>query len=232
MMLVGSGTYAFYSDNLQTQSNQIEAGVIDMILTNTEENPSAQWVIEKGTPGDTHFNGGTYTYDSGHVRIHNCGNVKGDHVELSFNTIGYEDDDGDLDNGFIPVGEEPQPSPDTVYGPGDMSRSLRINELRYEVYPSGEEIDIVRNGFLVPASSSYFAYSDNGNGYVDLDDLSVGLDNLPVPDLCDGGAVDNNHYSMFTMEIALIDTGENQNEFQGDAIDLTVVATINQHSSQ
>ena len=229
-VLVGAGTFAYYADTEMSGDNTFTSGTMDLYLTNTILSPDAQWIIANGAPGES-------LSSHGDIKIFNLGSIEADHVEIDFSLTGYEDDNGNLDDG-VTVGPEPEPESDPVYGVGAMAKSLRVISMTSSV--------VDYNPLTQTASSTTTTLVDvdsviidsritdvNGNGWVDLDDLAqTTLDGLQAPEAINLDAPDYLNYCQLDMRVYLMDTGVPQNEFQGDIIDMTITVTLNQDESQ
>jgi len=229
-VLMGAGTFAYYTDTEVSGDNTLASGTMDLYLTDTILSPNAQWIIANGAPGESFSS-------HGDIKIFNLGSIEADHVVVDFSLTGYEDDNGNINDG-VTTGPDPEPESDPVYGVGEMARSLRVISLKYDVvdYNPLTQTTSYTTTTLVDVDSVIIdpRITDvNGNGWVDLDDLSqTTLDDLPAPEAINLDAPDYLNYCQLDMTVYLMDTGDPQNEFQGDVIDMTITVTLNQDPSQ
>ena len=227
LVLVGTGTYAYLTDTETSSDNTLTAGTFDLLLTDGNPSPNAQWTISQGAPGADPLGA------EGDIRIHNLGSIEAHHIEITFYLDKYEDDNGDCDGGCTPG---PESDTDQT-GVGSMASALKVYDMKYREVISGSTVQTIN---LVSINSGYYynpAYltDTNGNGYIDLADLENpinDLDNLPKPTALNAGTPNYTDYTQFSMSISLEDTGLPQNDFQGDIIDMTVEVTLNQDSTQ
>lgn len=87
----GYGTWAVYQDTETSEGNYVQAGTLDIYLTDHPD-PNSQWIWLYMFPGDTDYHPGI----DGQVAIYNNGTLMGDHIEISFEFKCYEDNDGDI----------------------------------------------------------------------------------------------------------------------------------------
>lgn len=224
-VLVGAGTFAYYTDTEMSGDNTFTSGTMDLVLTDGQPNPNAQWTISNGAPG------ADVVGADGDIRIHSLGTINADNVEIAFSFDKYEDDNGDGDDGYV-FG----PEPDLVDGVGKMASALKVYDMKYRVVVGGSTIETIN---LVHVNSGYYfnpAYltDTNLNGYIDLEDLEDPVNtlvDLPPSIAIDAAGPNYTDYTQLSMAINLIDTGVSQNEFQGDIIDMTITVTLNQDES-
>lgn len=91
VMFVAYGTFAVFQDVETSEGNYIQAGTLDIHLTDHPD-PNYQWLWLYMFPGDTDYQPGK----DGQIAIYNDGTLQGDHIEIAFNFTCYEDDDGDI----------------------------------------------------------------------------------------------------------------------------------------
>lgn len=91
VMFVAYGTFAVFQDVETSEGNYIQAGTLDIHLTDHPD-PNYQWLWLYMFPGDTDYRPGK----DGQIAIYNDGTLQGDHIEIAFNFTCYEDDDGDI----------------------------------------------------------------------------------------------------------------------------------------
>jgi spore coat-associated protein N len=145
---------------------------------------------------------GASTVGTYFVNLQNAGTVDNGHVEMAFT---HQIDEG------VPVESETNINNTAA----QMARFLEIVRMDYDT------ID-----FTDP-------YTDeNGNGYFDLEDLTLGhylgagglLDNLPAPPANNTGTT--------SLSMKLKFNAGAGNDFQGDTLNTTVTFTLNQDTSQ
>ena len=154
-VLVGAGTFAYYTDSETSVDNTFTSGTMDLYMTNHDEDISAEWTYFNMAPG--------MDYDTGELNLWNDGTIEADHVEMTFTTICTE------------MGTEES---DTLDGAEGMDEYLQV---LYMIYENGDDIEFVSNAFGYTWNTAYIDDA-NGNGYIDLDDLNgVTFDDLPAP---------------------------------------------------
>ncbi len=215
-VLVGAGTFAYYADTEVSSGNTFTAGTMDLKIN--DEDPDAwddgaiaTWVLSDMKPGDS---------KTGSVIITKEGSLDADHLEI---TCDYSVDD-----------ELPQSEADTDWftdlHPDLFAKNMTIVSALYDngdVYDliTGIQWDFVGSGgfegYIV--QHDYWKITDgDGDGRVTIYDLKyTGPDDLPAP---------NNHDYTFRMNVKFDESAGN--DFQGDTLNLDVIFTLNQHSSQ
>lgn len=207
-VLVGAGTFAYYTDTETSSDNTFTAGEMDLVLLDMDENKldrdgdsvSTSWSMDNMIPGDSIV--------VSHVTLMNIGNVSAHHIELSFsNTI-------DESSNVV----ESDTNPDSV--PADLAKFIEITMMSYD------------GSIFVPDTNNPLLYDSNGNGWYDLNDLTLS----PNTDV--GGAFDNlkppvaNGEGTEYLTMGLYFRPEATNDIQGDILTTTVTFTLNQDESQ
>jgi predicted ribosomally synthesized peptide with SipW-like signal peptide len=203
--IAGAGIYAYFSDTKTSTGNTFTAGTLDLKVGDWDEDfkdgVTATWTMSDMVPGVTTV--GPYS-----VNLKNVGTVAANHVEISFSHS--------IDETTNPVESDTNPNS----SPRDMARWIEITAMTYN-----------GNDFKAIFNSNPSKYDSNGNGFFDLEDVTMPpwtdeggpLDNLPPP-LNSGGS------RTFTM--ALKFNAGATNDIQGDILTTTITFTLNQHSSQ
>lgn len=212
VMLVGSGTFAYFTDIEQSSSNTFTAGTLDIYLTDNGH-VDGQWFIINGYPNSLP--------NTGELTVHNNGSIIGDHLEFSFQLRCYEDNDGNLTDGTVAG-----PGADTnKTGIGTWAKEILVTYMVYEGN-QGERNIVYSTGY--PPS-----YSFDGSIIQDVDhddvitlyDLSqqiLRFEDIPLP----------NKPTSLKITFQIIDTNAPQNYWQGDVCKMTVYVALAQDSSQ
>lgn len=224
VMFVAYGTFAVFQDTEVSEGNYLEAGTLDLVLTDTIESPDAQWILLNAYPGSN-------VREEGDIRIYNNGSVEADHIEVTFKLKCYEDNNGDLTDGRV-AGPE---SDTNLTGIGDWPKEILVLSMTYSESPSNSNptLDLVYidlNGYHY--DSNYLTDVD-GDGYITLYDLSKQvIDDLYAPPALNGDAPDGNQYTTLQMKLQVREMGYPQNEWQGDVCELVVQVALAQDASQ
>ncbi|MDD3248359.1 MAG: TasA family protein [Methanosarcina sp.] len=195
ILLAVSGTLAQFKSATTSQGNTLEAGKLILYMHDTDEDISTEWHMENMAPGVSEYIGGN-------LQLYNNGNIPADNVEILFNTQCTEKDETVSD--------------------GVIRKYIKI---KYMVYtsPGNSQIKLV-DGNGNPTSALKAAipdFEDNGNGYVDLEDLDgKTIKGLPAP------PVGGKKYCVFGMNTYFDESATN--ECQGDKCDLTLTFTMKQ----
>jgi spore coat-associated protein N len=233
---IGYGTWAVYQDTETSSGNYVQAGTLDLVLTDTEPNPDFQWMLLNAYPGSN-------VQEEGDIRIYNNGSIEGDHIEIAFELKCFEDDNGDIfvdkannDFRYDPSKHIAGPESDTNQtGIGDWLKDIIVLSMSYSETPSNSNptLDLVYvdlNGYHY---DSTYLVDEDGDGYITLYDLSKQvIDGLYVPPALSGNAPDGNHYTTFQMKLQVRDTGEPQNDWQGDVCEMIVHVALAQDPNQ
>jgi len=218
--LVGAGTYAWFQDTETSTGNTFTAGTLDLKIRDFTGLESGQWkdgVTATWGPLTNMIPGVSEAY--GIVQLQHLGTVAADHLEI---TCSYTvDDDPDV---------ESDTDKETYLYPERFARYVEITYLQYK----NDTWQIIYNGTswstigTPPYPSGYQADdwevsdSDGVLGISVADLAADPLDNLPPP----YGSLE----TQFEMRVKFrSDAG---NDLQGDEFNLTMIFTLNQHSSQ
>jgi spore coat-associated protein N len=197
------GVFAYFTDVETSTGNVFTAGTLDLKISDYDESPprdgvSTTWSMTNMIPGVS-------LSGPRHITLINTGSIPGNHVEISFS---HE------------INDEPDVESDTNKSSttGEMARWLQIITMTYD--------DVEFLGTW--ATSGHKLVDVNGNGFVDLEDVTMpenatALDNLPPPPT-PGGETD------FTMKLFF--NGGATNDIQGDTLITTVTFTLNQSATQ
>ena len=203
-LVAGTGALAWFSDIETSTGNTLIAGTFDLKASDWDEG-FGDGVSATWTMSN--MQPGATTVGPFSVNLQNSGTVAGNHVEISFSHS--------IDELANPVESDTNPAST----PGEMARWIEITSMTY-------------NGINFLAPPAPIITDANGNGFIDLDDLTWPanaaeggpLDNL-VPPLPDSGGTRS-----FTMTLKF-NSGAT-NDIQGDTLTTTVTFTLNQDSSQ
>ncbi len=217
--LLASGTYAYFSDVEKTNAT-IQAGVLDIVLTDGVANSNSAWETYNWLPGAPG--------EFGELRVWNVGNVKGSSLDFNFSINELEDNDGNVTNGLVP-GPESDTAPTTAAG---MSKYLYVQYLSLTWFINDVQVlqqNLVYNGNVTATGASYGLSDLNGNGYFDLNDLkNCGLHNVAPPALDPNGAYYNPPDSYLQMNMNVEFHTSAGNDYQGDITIMNVTVTLNQ----
>lgn len=210
---VGAGTWAAFSDTESSSGNSVQAGTLDLTLSDSN---SLQWSIIADSPGEP-------PTDTQDIVFHNVGSLNADHLELDFSNTTKEDDDGDPSNGY-----SRGPESDPTDGASGMAQYVRVETLTYE-RPDGTKLTLVSNSQPYSNSGRPDITNTNDTGFIDLDDLTApenedALDNFTPPP--------PNDSDQSILNIHLVLDKSTPNDYQGDAVLTEVTASLQQDSSQ
>lgn len=224
----GAGTWSYLQDTESSTDNKVQAGTLDLGVTN---GGSLQWTITGKEPG------GIDATDSQDVHFYNSGTTAADHLEIGFSHTPREDDDGKSGNGYT-AGPESDPTD----GAAGMAQYVKVTNFTYDNTSGNTELVFVNNDGTATSDpdpdsgSSHPALTDtNGNGFIDLEDLAHSdnqnaLDNItPVPPT---GGSDSDSSTQTTLHITLELDSSLPNDYQGDVLNTTVTFGLLQNSSQ
>lgn len=232
----GAGTFAALNDTESSEDNTVQAGTLDLNLANG--GAEYWWDVGPGEPGGTASgsNGG-FT-----AQLHNFGSVEGDHLEIDFENIPIEDDNGEVtfnDDGTV-SGANPGPDSDSDTSPSTgaegMAKWVEVRNVKYKYINSdGNEvvIDLVGSDRKAIAGSGLSDTNDANNDIIDLADLAANgaaFDNLPVPP--SGGAyttTPDGDEAVFNIDVGIRDGMPNK--YQGDVLRTKVTFGLYQDST-
>lgn len=197
----GVGTIAHFRDEESSTGNSVQAGTFDLILADSDEGFGENGNSVSGELTLSNAKPGD-TF-SGDIGLQNAGSVEADHIELDFS---YDEIESSGPNG----NNEADTQPGSAIG---MAKQFEVTTLFYD-----------SQNILSTLSDA------NGNGRIDLDDLSSSantgaLDNLAPPPSANGGM------ESFLAEFRFADDPAN-NDYQGDKLTLTITFALHQNSSQ
>lgn len=200
----GAGTWAYFRDTEESTGNTIDAGTLDLTLSDRNEGfgdgVSETWTISDARPGGEEEVTG--------LTLANEGSLSADHLEIEFSLDERESDGSGGTN-------DADTMPSSAEG---MAEQFVLTRFEYEW--GTVTLDDLSDA--------------NENGIVDLGDLANGndavLDDLPAP--AEGTVPMSMGFrwaddSEFDNSVS----GAN-NDYQGDELDLTVTFTLHQDSSQ
>ena len=235
VLAVGYGTWAYFSDIEVSAGNHIEAGTLDIYLTDHTEDADNQWMVFNAYPGTDEDNfGHSHWMGSGQIKIYNNGSIQGDHLEISFEFKCYEDNDGDVFVSPVPpynftydpskhiVGPE---SDTNKTGIGYWLKQINITKLNY-----GIQTD---NGFPTRSLSVYSLIDGlcnaDGDPTCTMNDLALSVIKLP-PEYTP--LINSEEYGLLQMDFEFLDTGTPQNDWQGDVCELIIHVALAQSPDQ
>lgn len=210
-VLVGAGTFAYYTDTEISSDNTFTADEMDLVTKDTIGDPwtngvTATWTIDNMVPGD-------HTY--GYVQLEKVDDsFDADHMEIKCD--------------YFVTEEEPRISsdtdPNTDTNPDSMAKQLVI---LIATYDNGGNVDLLTGIKTygtdeLPVNNDWKIADQDVDGKITLYDFkNSNLDNLQAP---------NGHMTTFKMDVKFDENAGN--DFQGDTLDMTVTFTLNQDVSQ
>lgn len=233
-------TYAYFADVEEAKNNYFEAGSLDIGLTNSFPRHVILDIYDwkPGEPGE-----------DGKLKIWNWGENRGDHLEINFSFEYYEDDNGNITDGFLAGPEsysEKSQSPivGVPYATGHlganrMGKFIKIHHLHFKWYIDDDlpptRVDKIIDNYqptAVGLAAPYNLVDANGNGYMDLEDLAMtGFDNVPPPEIDnDGWQNGTDSYLELAMYIDF-DTSAG-NKYQGDITFVDITVKLEQVASE
>ncbi len=217
VMFVAYTTFAVFQDTEVSGGNRIQLGTLDLVLTDGIPSADGQWNIWGGYPGNPGL-----TQGDGEIHIYNTGDVSAKSVKIWFTFDCYEDDNGNPSDGYKPGPE----SDSNQTGVGNWLKEIKVTEIRYSENNGRPNIGIVYdNGDSW--DTSYISDLDN-DGMITLYDLSQQeITGLYAPQT-NGDPSANTGYTAFEMSFKIIDTGSEQNYWQGDVCIITVHVKLEQ----
>lgn len=186
----------------QTESGDLSSdsnGPLDLEI----ETVDLGYTIQNAEPGSS----GT---DGFAVELSSVGSQNADHLEIDVVNTTHEDDDGDASTGL-----DTGPESDPVDGASGLARYVEVEQLEYRA-TSGTVT--VSRADLVDA---------NGNGFVDLQDLTISPNPSVLDDLDPPSARQS---TRFELRVSLHESLPN--DYQGDVLETDVVFTLQQAASQ
>lgn len=226
---MGYGTWAVYQDTETSTGNYVQAGTLDIYLTDHTTDANQQWLVlnaypntKEDAPGQSMWMG------SGQIKIHNNGSIQGDHLELSFEFKCYEDNDGDVfvsltypyDFTYVPSKHIIGPESDTNQsGIGDWLKEIHILKLNYGLSTSR----LPNYNFLDGLCNA------DGDPTCTMNDLALSVIELP-PEYTP--LVDSNEYGLIQMDFEMAETGVPQNDWQGDVCEMIIHVALAQAPGQ
>lgn len=201
----GAGTWAYFQDTETSSGNTIEAGTLDLKISDSDEGfgdgVSGTWTLSNAKPGDNVISD---------VTLQNSGSLEADHVEFDISVTENESNGPSGSN-------EADTKPSTASG---MAEQFEVTVLTYDGTNVLSNLsDANGNGIIDIGDIA------SGNDSV--------LDNLNPPPAANGGTESLDivfrwaHDSEFDSSVS----GSN-NDYQGDELNLTVTMALHQNSSQ
>jgi spore coat-associated protein N len=202
----GAGTMAYFQDTESSTGNTIDAGTLDLKLSDgdefTEDGVSGTWTISNAKPGDS---------VTSEVVLTNAGSLEADHVEFG---VSVDETEADGPNG----NNEPDTRPSSAEG---MAEQFEVTTMEYN------ETDILGNRLSDANENGIIDVGDLASGN------DAELDGLTPPPSANGGMKSLRlnlrwaHDDEFDNSVSGIN-----NDYQGDELDITVTMALYQDSSQ
>ncbi|OLZ41838.1 hypothetical protein A6E15_12970 [Natrinema saccharevitans] len=201
----GAGTWAYFSDTEESTGNTIEAGTLDLKVSDDGDGfgdgVSGSWTISNAKPGDSVMT---------NVSLQNAGSLEADHVEIGFSVDETESDGSTGTN-----------AADTMPSSADgMTEQFKVTVFTYNGTNVLEDLLDANGNGLVDVDDLV-----TGN--------DAPLDDLNPPPSANGGTETMTmqfrwaHDDEFDNSVS----GTN-NDYQGDEFDLTVTYALHQDTSQ
>jgi len=206
--LTGAGALAYFQDTETSTGNTYTAGELDLKVNDAnpdvwDDGCSGTWVLTDIVPGAGADHVDTVTAN---VYLKNVGSTTPDHLEIQASIY--------LDEGVGVVESDADPYSTAT----EMAKKIEIVSMTY-------------NSSLLLA---YWLNDADGDGVLTLNDMTYdpddpvdpnGLDDLSIP-------LDGSFGSAFTMSLRWIQDDLDDNDFQGDTLELEVHFTLNQDAGQ
>lgn len=222
VVLASAGTFAYFSDSESSAGNSFTAGTMDLKIRDQDESfgdgVTATWTATDMKPGDE------FNFSTQFVQLAKVGTVDPDHLEI---TCDYS-----VDETSNPV--ESDTDPNTNLNPDSMAKEMVITRAVYrndswcidlltgEEYDSYDILNYKCTGNVLASSTDWQIEDQDGDTKITFYDLKHDeLDNLPPA---------SSSPNTFEMGVKFDETAGN--DFQGDTFNLTLIFTLNQHSSQ
>lgn len=216
-VLVGAGTFAYYTDTETSSGNTLVAGTMDLKIKDggldwTDGISTAEWTLSNMKPGDPPVYGS--------IDFINTGSISANHLEITCN--------------YTVIEEVPQTvsdtDPNTDGNPDSMAKHMIITSM---IYADGTwEYNLLTgnktdNGNIIETNDDWKVNDVGGDEKITLYDLKhdlsgIGIDNLEPP----------TSIVTPTLDMRIKFDEDAGNDFQGDTFNLTMIFTLNQDSSQ
>lgn len=237
----GAGTFAYFRDTETSTGNTVQAGTMSLDI---HDGASLQWSILEATPDGVESEGQD-------IIMEHTGSVTADHLELDFQNIELEDDDGqprkENGNWSLSPGPESDPSKTTegtagAEDPGavGLAKYVQVVDMTYDSDTSVDSGDqplvLVNNGDVGEDADGLDIINDKVDA-VTLYDIAhssneSAFNGLTAPEPGSTAADDTDGASDTRLQTSLKLHPDTPNKFQGDAVLTTVSATLQQDSSQ
>lgn len=224
----GAGTYALFSDVESSSGNTVQAGTLDLTVSNAGD---FSFQISDGAPGAGTANNQVTALTP---TLSNEGTTPADHVEIDVAVTGTtEDADGDPSSGDI------GPESDPTNGASNMGQWVEVDQFSYTGIDGGETT-FVENGQATTSGADRGFADTNGNGFIDLADLDAlsepdegALDGFSPPEAVGEDRNGNGTAGEDTDVSLALGLAEGMpNDFQGDILTTTVTVSLLQEDSQ
>jgi predicted ribosomally synthesized peptide with SipW-like signal peptide len=201
------GVFAYFTDTETSSNNSATACTMNLKVSDNDEFPPQDGV--EITWSMTGMEPGVTTCPIGSVDLYNDGPMEADHVEISFTheIDDLPDVDSDTNKSSLPA---------------DMAEWIEIVTMGYN---GGDD-------FVGLYNSDPTTYDSNGNGFFDLEDVTLApwtdehgpFDDLPAPPANSTG------FKSFHLNLEF--NAGATDDIQGDTLTTTVHFTLNQDASQ
>lgn len=203
-LAASAGTLAYFTDSETSTGNTFTSGTMDLVLVDGGTPTFTEWWMTPDMkPGDE---------TGGSLQIYNVGTIEASEMNVSFATI-----ETDL------VTEDSDTLPGSAL---NMSKLLKVTFMQYKDVSALNLNTVSMVGSSGPVSGS--GITDlNGNGYIDLHDLSQTTLTLDAPPAVSSADHNNPHKELsinilFVDDVAYSGNSEKNNDYQGDTTELLV----------
>lgn len=199
----GAGTWALFQDTETSSGNTIDAGTLDLVVTNDQigDGVSGTWTIDNAKPGDSVL---------ADVTLTNSGTLEADHVEFD---VSVDETETEGPNG----NNASDTKPSTADG---MAEQFEVTLMTYDGTNILDDLDDANGNGILDISD--LAQGNDG-----------ALDDLTPPPAADGTSESLSlefrwaHDSEFDNTVSGIN-----NDYQGDTLDITVTMALHQKDNQ
>ena len=211
-LAASAGTLAYFTDSETSTGNTFTAGTMDLSIHDHGSSTNTAWEMINMVPGQ--MTDGTLT-------IYNVGSAAATGMDMTFTAIETE------------LGsEESDTLPDSAIG---MSKLLKVTMMNYAPVPGAANFLVDGDGKTTPAGDFVGINDDNGNGYIDLDDLSHTTISVDAPPSVEDDVDSYAHMKLLFM-VTFVDDSENtgtgndemNNDYQGDKTELQIEFNMTQ----
>lgn len=203
-LAASAGTLAYFTDSEMSTGNTFTSGTMDLVLVDGGSSTYTEWWITPNMkPGDE---------SGGSLKIYNVGTLNASQITIKFVTV--ETEGGTEKSDTLP------------HSATNMSKLLKVTSMYYKDMSVSSPTTVI----MVKSDGNVFGNGvtdKNGNGYIDLNDLSQTTLIVDAPQAVSSNNSGNPHKD-FYMNIVFVDDAdysgnvEKNNDYQGDTTKLWV----------